>query len=126
MSFEPILLAPEESVEEIYPYRRVWRTSWIEISTLFIAVTSLFVLGLIGVFPAFLNGGVFRAAFAVLPVVSWLIFSYWGEQRALLPRPYLGGMMLLGALVASGVAVPLETEVFTLERWLPHNGFFGR
>ncbi|MBN1562491.1 MAG: PrsW family intramembrane metalloprotease, partial [Anaerolineae bacterium] len=31
-----------------------------------------------------------------------------------------------GALVASGIAVPLEEYVFTPERWLPYTGFFGR
>ena len=126
MSFEPIMLAPEESVEEIYPYRRVWRSSWIEIGTLFMAVVVIFVLDVLDILSTFLNGSVFKAAFAALPLVVWLIFSYRGEQRALLPRPNLGGMMLLGGLVASGVAVPLEAEVFTPERWLPYNGFFGR
>jgi hypothetical protein len=126
LSFEPILLAPEEEVEEIYPYRRVWRTSWIEISILALAVALIYVLDLLDVIPSALNGAVFKTGFAALPLGLWLIVSYRGEQGALLPRPHLGGIMLLGGLVASGVAIPLEEQVFTPERWLPYTGFFGR
>ncbi|MBN1565650.1 MAG: hypothetical protein JXA10_17525, partial [Anaerolineae bacterium] len=99
MSFEPILLAPEEEIEEIYPYRRVWRTSWIEISSLFVAVGLIFVLNLLGVLPALLDGGLYKTGFALLPFMLWLVVSYRAERRALQPRSNLGGMLLLGALV---------------------------
>jgi RsiW-degrading membrane proteinase PrsW (M82 family) len=126
LSFEPILLAPEEEIEEIYPYRRVWRTSWIEIGILFVAAAVIFALDLFGVLPTFLNGSLFKAGFAALPLGLWLAVSYRAERRAIVTRSNLGGMLLLGALVASGIAIPLEEEVFTPERWLPYTGFFGR
>lgn len=126
MSFEPILLAPEEEVEEIYPYRRVWRTAWLEVSIVFLAVGTLLGLDAFGLQPAVLDAPAFKIGMAILPLIIWLTISYRGERVALQPRRHLGGVMLLGALVASGVAIPLEDQIFTPARWLPNAGFFGR
>jgi RsiW-degrading membrane proteinase PrsW (M82 family) len=127
LSFEPILLAPEEEIEEIYPYRRVWRTSWQEVGVLLAAVLLIFILTrLLGALPVDLRSPLPKVAIALLPLAAWLIFSYGGERRALIRRRGLVGMLILGGLVANGVAVPLEEHLFLPEQWLPSAGFFGR
>lgn len=127
MSFEPILLAPEEQVEEIYPYRRVWRTSWLEIWVLLLAVAAIWVLThFFGALPATLRDPLPKLAIALLPLAAWLVFSFRAERRAPQPRPGLVGLLILGVLAANGVAIPLQEHLFTPDRWLPGQGFFGR
>lgn len=127
MSFEPILLAPEEELEEIYPYRRVWRTSWLEVGTLLLAVIIVVVLtSFIGVLPSDLRDPLPKTAIALLPLVAWFVFSYRGERRAIEPRQGLLGVLLLGMLAANGLAIPLEERLFVPDQWLPGLGFFGR
>jgi hypothetical protein len=127
LSFEPILLAPQEEAEEIYPYRRVWRTSWLEISVLLVAVLLIFLLtSLFGVLPTDWRAPLPKAAIALLPLTAWLVFSYWGERRALQRRHGLFGLMILGGLLANGIAVPLEEHVYLPGQWLPAASFFGR
>jgi RsiW-degrading membrane proteinase PrsW (M82 family) len=128
VSFEPILLAPEEVAEEIYPYRRVWQTSWLEILVLLFGVVLILLLtDILHILPDNLGNDLLpRLGIALLPFGAWLLFSYRGERRALQPRPGLLGIVVLGALVANGIAVPLEERLFVPDQWLPHNGFFGR
>ncbi|MBN1202374.1 MAG: PrsW family intramembrane metalloprotease [Anaerolineae bacterium] len=127
MSFEPILLAPEEEPEELYPYRRVWRTSWLEVGVLLIAVLTIYVLtDFLGALPPDLSDRLPKLGVALLPLAAWFVFSYRGERRALQPRAGLVGTLILGALVANGIAVPLEERLFTPDRWLLSAGFFGR
>jgi RsiW-degrading membrane proteinase PrsW (M82 family) len=127
LSFEPILLAPEQEIEEIYPYRRVWRTSWQEVGVLLVAVLLIFILtDLFGVLPVDLRSPLPKVGIALLPLAAWLVFSYGGERRALIRRRGLVGMVILGGLVANGVAAPLEEHLFLPDQWLPSAGFFGR
>lgn len=127
MSFEPILLAPEQAVEERYPYRRVWRTSWLEVGTILVVVLAIFSLTrLFNALPANLHDTRLKVAVALVPLAAWLVFSYWGERRAPQPRRGLVQMVILGGLVANGIAVPLEEHLFLPDRWLPTQSFFGR
>ncbi len=127
MSFEPILLAPEEEIQEVYPYRRVWRTSWLEVTLLLVAVLVIVLLtDLFDLLPGDLRDPLPKLAFALLPLAAWLVISYRSEHRALLPRRGLIGVLILGALVANGIAMPLEERVFIPDQWLPGQGFFGR
>ncbi|GAB4410868.1 MAG: hypothetical protein Kow00106_04890 [Anaerolineae bacterium] len=126
MTFEPVLIGPEEERAEAYPYRRVWRTAWLEVTALFLVAFALYALSIAGIVaaqPAPVPG---RAVIAALPALLWLVISYRGERRAIQPRPALLRVMILGALVASGVAFPLEDHLFQPERWLPGLDFFGR
>jgi len=127
LSFEPILLAPEEEPVEVYPYRRVWATTWLEVIVLFL-VTALIYVGtyFIGLLPVTLRDPNGRLALALLPLGAWLLFSYRGERRALQPREHLLSVLILGALAANAIAVPLTERVFVPDRWLPEQGFFGR
>jgi hypothetical protein len=127
LSFEPILLAPQEEAEEVYPYRRVWRTSWEEMSVLLVAVLLIFFLtNVFGVLAVDLRAPLPKVAIALLPLAAWLTFSYWGERRALQRRHGMFGLMILGGLLANGIAVPLEEHVYLPDQWLPAAGFFGR
>lgn len=126
MSFEPILLAPEEVIEEVSPFRRVWRTSWIEAILLAVAVAAIWAAGsLLELIPN-TSAVLPRLGIAALPVLSWLFLSYGGERRAQQPRPHMLGILVLGGLAANAVAVPLEERVFKPDLWLPMAGFFGR
>jgi len=127
LSFEPILLAPEEEPVEVYPYRRVWQTTWIEVLLLFFVVAGVYAAAeVFGLLPRNLRDGNGKLALALLPLAAWLLISYRGERRAPEPRPHLLSVLLLGALVANAIAVPLSERLFTPDRWLPQQGFFGR
>ena len=89
MSFEPILLAPEEELEEIYPYRRVWRTSWIEVSLLLIAVLAIYMTAVVVLYPP-----ATRREEGVSPAA-------WGGRR-------VWALGLIGALVAQTVYSQLD------------------
>lgn len=127
MSFEPILLAPEEEPVEVYPYRRVWQTTWLEVIVLFL-VAALVYAGthFLNLLPVTLRDANGRLALALLPLAAWLLISYRGERRAAQPRPHLLSVLILGVLVANAIAVPLTERLFVPTRWLPEQGFFGR
>ncbi len=126
MSLEPILLAPEEAIAEVHPYRRVWRTSWAEVWLLAGVVLAVWALTAFGALPEDVRDVRLKAALALWPLALWLAISYRGERRAPQPRPYILGTLVLGALVASGVAVHLDAQLFRPDEWLPKEGFFGR
>jgi RsiW-degrading membrane proteinase PrsW (M82 family) len=120
VSFEPILLAPQEEQKEIYPYRRVWRTALIEIGillalTIIAAAVMRFLQPTIGQTQRRLIG----YALAMLPPSLWLVFSYWGERRALHPRNRIITVAILAALAANAVALPLIKLLFAVDEWLP-------
>lgn len=127
MSFEPILLAPEAEMAPAYPYRRVWRTGWQEAILLFFAVLILWALRTFFDLAAFnRQDTVSKLGIALLPLAAWLAISYRAERRALQPRPRMLTVLLLGALVANAIAVPLEEHLFAPDQWLPTVGFFAR
>ncbi len=127
MSFEPILLAPEEEAVEVYPYRRVWRTAWLEVAALVIVVAGVVVLTqFTNTLPTNYNATWAKTAVALVPFGAWLLFSYRGERRAVQPREGLLGVLVLGALVANAIAIPLEEGLFVPERWMVRSGFFSR
>lgn len=127
MSFEPILLAPEEEPVEVYPYRRVWQTTWLEVIALFLVAALVYAsTHFFELLPVTLRDQNGRLALALLPLGAWLLISYRGERRAIQPREHVLSILILGALVANAIAVPLSERLFVLERWLPEQGFFGR
>jgi hypothetical protein len=56
--------------------------------------------------------------FALLPVALWFLITYWREQRAVQPRRQLLLVMVITALAANAISVPLLESVFEVERWL--------
>ena len=120
MSSRPVLLTPFDAPQNSYPFRPIWRTALTEIALL-VLVTA----GLIGVarFTHLTFGDTARRliglALALLPLLLWLIISYRGERRAMRPRPRLPLVLLLTALLANAVGVPLVDQVFAVDSWLP-------
>jgi RsiW-degrading membrane proteinase PrsW (M82 family) len=127
LSFDPILLAAEPEAEEAYPFRRVWRTGWQEVLVVVVAAVAVYVAtNVLGVISPESRDAVLKMGMATLPLLAWFGFSYIGERRALRPRSGLVGVLVLGALAANAVAIPLEEHVFKPDQWLPRAGFFGR
>jgi RsiW-degrading membrane proteinase PrsW (M82 family) len=126
-SFNPRLLTPPREKEEIYPYRRVWRSIALEGGILAAITTGLFLASdlIIPIIPASLTAP-FRVALALAPLLLWLIFSWLGEQRALQPRRRLLAVVIIGALVANAIGEPLINQFFQVESWLPLSSAIDR
>lgn len=120
MTARPVLLTPQRDEPGIYPYRRVWRTAYLE-AFLLIGMTLIVVLlGRIAPFPLDDAGKrAFRIIFALLPAALWVLISLAAERRARQPRPRLINAFVLGGLVASGIAIPVGDRLFATETWLP-------
>ena len=119
------LLSPEEEVEEIYPYRRVWRTLIIEMVLLFVLMIGIVVAIQFGVVEdRYL--GLLGTGMVFAPIGLFYLVSIRGERRALEPRSGLLTTVLVSGIVANGVGVPLVNLIFTPEQWLPEAGFFTR
>ncbi|PJF36544.1 MAG: hypothetical protein CUN49_04905 [Candidatus Thermofonsia Clade 1 bacterium] len=111
-------MTPQREASEGNQSRRVWRTAWLE-ALLLLTITAALVFGarLLALrLPADLERA-FSFAYALLPLGLWLGISYAAERRALQPRRNLIAVVMLGGLVASGVAVPLSA-IFAAEEWL--------
>ncbi len=119
MSFEPILLTPQKEEKELYPFRRVWRTALTEVALLLAATVAI---ALITRFvPLRLSDSqrqVIGLGFALAPFTLWMLISYLGERRALQPRQRLLVVVILSALAANAVGVPLVDRVFATSEWL--------
>jgi hypothetical protein len=119
VSFDPIVLAPQQEEKEIFPYRRVWRTAIIEIAILLV-LTTLVILA-----TRFYKGPVtttqrqiIGVVFALLPISLWLLISYQGERRAQRPRERIFTVVILSALAANAIGIPLVDRVFAVDQWL--------
>jgi hypothetical protein len=119
-TFDPKLLLPPREEEEIYPYRRVWRSLVVE-SAVALAVASITYL-LFQVF-GLLVPGTWRApinlALALTPVGAWLAMSWWAERSVQQPRQRLLSVMVISALAANAIGIPLINDFFQVDRWLP-------
>lgn len=120
-----LLTPPDE--EEIYPYRRVWRSFVVEATALFgIAALAFIVFRLINLqLPAALIPAV-NGLLIAAPVLLWLIVSVWREQFVPQPRPRLIAIFVITALAANAVAIPFIDAVFQPDRWLPLAGAIDR
>ncbi len=119
MSFEPILLAPQREEKEHYPYRRVWRSALIEVAIVLLATVAMVLVARFA--QPRLDDSQRRAvgvSFAVAPLALWVLVSYLGERRALQPRPRLFTVVILSALAANALGVPLVERVFAPGDWL--------
>lgn len=114
------LITPPREEEEVYPYRRVWRSLVLENGLLTLVVGVAFVVtSFLGVS---LPPGArlpFALGMALLPLVLWTILSWWAERFAAQPRQRLGAVMLISALVANAIGLPFIEQTITPDRWLP-------
>lgn len=111
----PELLTRQDIPRDVYPYRRVWRTATIEALILLGIAVVLFVVK-----PQVSGAQVTTAGLvlAVTPLLLWFAVSYLAERRARLPRGGLMTVLLLSALGANAVGVPLAERVFRVDEWL--------
>lgn len=114
----PRLLTPPREEEEIYPYRRVWPSLIIETALLFAVAAGFYVAG------GYLGLAVPESlrlyanlAITLTPVGLWLVFSRWRENFALEPRSQLGSVLVISALAANAIAIPLLNWL-NPEQWL--------
>jgi len=56
--------------------------------------------------------------YAVVPTSLWIIISYWGELRAPQPRERLFTVVVLSALAANAIGVPLLERALAVDQWL--------
>jgi hypothetical protein len=123
----PILLTPQREEKEIYPYRRVWRTAAREAILLILAVVAtLLATRFLPIRLSETGRRVFGIGFALLPLGLWWLISYRAERSALQPRERLFTVVVLGALAASGVALPVTERLFAVEDWLATAGGLDR
>ncbi len=120
------LLTPSEQ-EEIYPYRRVWRSLIVEnLALAVVSVAAFVVFGLFGLrlgktFTLLVNG-----VLVAVPVLLWLLFSVWRERFVPEPRQRLIAVFAITALAANALAIPFIDSVLQPERWLPLGGAVNR
>lgn len=121
------LLNPIKTEQEVYPYRRVWRSLIVEMIFLGVAVASVFVaVAFLGLrIPAALSI-VISGILVVLPVGLWLLLSVLPERRVAQPRQRLFFVLILTALVANGIALPFLNDFLNPHGWLPHESAINR
>jgi len=119
-------ITPEEEAAP-YPYRRVWRSLILELAFLVAVAGGLYALvGLAGIqLPASLTP-IIGLGLALAPLGLWLIFSWWAERSAPEPRSSLMIVVLLTALAANGVTVPLIEQVLQPQAWLSQSSAITR
>ena len=110
------LIAPPTE-EVIYPYRRVWRSIWLETGVLFVLVLGIVFGTAFFAIPQD-QWLLFDIALGVAPLVLWAIFSWVAEQRVPQPRTRMLAVITLSALVANGVGYPLINNVLQVEGWV--------
>lgn len=116
----PRLITPPREEEEIYPYRRAWRSIAIENSILFVMTITIFVgaqyLGLR--VPSQFTFAT-NIVLALLPTFLWIIFSRAPENQAVAPRRRLLTTFTMTALIANAIAMPILSNLLNPEAWLP-------
>lgn len=117
---KPRLITPPREEEEIFPYRRAWRSVFIESGILIILMLLIFVVfNFSGIALSGTNLRLVNILLALIPTVLWLVFSRIPENRAVEPRRRLLTVFTVTALVANAVGLPLLRSVFETESWLP-------
>lgn len=113
-----LVTPPEE--EEVYPYRRVWRSLIIEIVVLL--AIALVIVAVFSLFDPQLAVAVRHGlllALALLPLGLWSLASLLQERFVPEPRQRLLVIIIVTMLAANAVGVPLVEEFLQIDRWLP-------
>jgi len=55
---------------------------------------------------------------ALVPAILWLAFFYAQDRLEPEPKPYVAGVFVLGALLASAVGIPVVRGLFHVQDWL--------
>lgn len=123
MSSSGRLITPDEIEAQSSPYLPVWTGMILQGAGLFIICLGLYVaIGILDFQPAGpLRFGI-ELLMIALPLVLWLVLSWWRERRAPEPRARLAVVLVISLLAANAVSLPLAQAVFQTERWLPTEG----
>lgn len=115
----PRLLTPPAETIERYPYARVWRGLVLISGGLLAVALVFFVLELLGTRIDRALHAPIDLVLALIPVGLWFVLAYLPELRADEPRQGLENVLIITALVASGITLPVIEAAFQVERWLP-------
>lgn len=125
-SYNTRLLVPTEE-EEIYPYRRVWRSLAIEsLLLLLIAVGLWVVLNFVGLRVPTLLERPLEVLLALMPLGLWALLSLLQERSVPEPRPHLVALVAISALVANAIAIPVIDGFLQVDLWLPQTNAINR
>ena len=113
--------------EEVFPYRRVWRSLSIQILAMAVITTTITLIDtFVGIdLEGTLNFGI-ALAVSVIPVGLWLIFSVVAERFVIQPRNNLLSLAVATGLCASAIGIPLVNDFFQLNQWIPLQSAFQR
>ena len=127
MSIRPALLSPFDAPQNVYPFRRIWRTALIEVGLL-VGIAAVLVLAarFTPITLSDTNRQLIGFGLALLPLLLWLVISYRSERRAARPRARLPLVLFLTAVLANAIGVPLVDQVFSVDSWLPAAGAISR
>lgn len=115
----PRFITPPTEDQERFPYRPVWRSLFIETAILTVITLVAFIFGarltsIVGRFAPYIGIGL-----AVLPLLLWLLFSWFPERQISQPRKSLITVVFITILVANSIALPLIKQLFRVDQWLP-------
>lgn len=121
------LITPPKETEEIYPYRRVWRSIIVE-AVILCAFTGVvvFLYSFTSIrIPAAIEPYI-NILFVLFPAILWSIFSRWRESFVQQPRRRLLSVFLVTALIANAIGIPLLDRVIQPESWLSDQSTLNR
>lgn len=115
----PKLITPPKEEDEISPYFPIWGSVAVQVSVLVGVAVALYVaaafLGLR--FPSELSLPV-NIGLACLPLLLWFVSAPLRERSALEPRQQLIPVVILSALLANAIGIPLLRDTLQPESWL--------
>lgn len=117
--FDNRIIAPPTE-DEVYPYRRVWRSIVIQVSIVILITISIVSLG--EIFAIQFDNSfnfIISGSLVFFPIILWLLFSVLPESFAIEPRSNLVSVAIISGLAASAIGIPLVNEFFQIDRWLP-------
>lgn len=123
----PRPLTPPREDEEIVLYRPVWLSIAIETGLLMVAMLAVVVVDeFVGVpvptdWRPLLNFGILLS-----PVILWVVFTWWAEQRVPEPRLQLITLFIVTALSANAIGMPVENGLLAPEDWLAQQSTLNR
>jgi protease PrsW len=101
------------------PHRGVWATGIMQVAALVVFVLAVEVI-LGSTLLVFDQTGLILAGvvLAVIPALLWLAFFYAQDRLEPEPKSYVGGVFLLGGLLAGAIGIPLLRDTFRISEWL--------
>jgi RsiW-degrading membrane proteinase PrsW (M82 family) len=114
------LIPPPIDSEEIQPRRPVWRSLVTEQVILFVLVAGIYVaVNFLGIsLPASISQTA-TLLLVFIPAGLWLLLSWRPEESAPQPRQRLIMVVIISALAANAIAIPMVRDFFEVDLWLP-------